>query len=46
MLDANKKAELAQSSPSAAQPSFTVKTRRFLSPSHKGFGFIGICINY
>jgi hypothetical protein len=42
----NKKAELAKGViPSAARPSY-LKTRRFLSPSLEGFGFIGSASTY
>jgi hypothetical protein len=35
-----KKPNLPEVHPSAARPSYR-KTRRFLSPFHKGFGFVG-----
>jgi hypothetical protein len=38
---ANKKPSQPLNPPSAARPSSSSETRRFPSPSHEGFGFIG-----
>ena len=45
MVGKTKRPKLPLVPPSAARPSSSLETRRFPSPSHEGFGFIGYIIS-